>query len=121
MLINDFFTVSDLNNSEGTIEATVQLNASHKIFDGHFPENPVTPGVVQIQMVKEILEKALEKEWTLKEVGRCKFLAILNPKEDAEITITIKHNKEDEVLKVSASGVSKDKATTFFKFTARYA
>ena len=66
MLINDFFTISELTNSEDTIESKVQLNASHKIFDGHFPGNPVTPGVVQIQIVKELLEKALEKEYVLK-------------------------------------------------------
>ena len=121
MLINDFFTITQLNNTEGAIDSTVQLNASHKIFDGHFPENPVTPGVVQIQMVKEILEKALEKEYTLKEVGRCKFMAVLNPNEDKEIDITIKHSIEEGVLKISAAGTSKDKNNTFFKFNAKYA
>ena len=121
MLINDFFTINSINNTEGTIEAIIQLNASHRIFDGHFPENPVTPGVVQIQIVKELLEEALDRTCTLKEVGRCKFLAILNPNEDKEIDVTIKHSIEEGILKVSAAGVSKDKATTFFKFTARYA
>ena len=120
MLINDFFTIVELNNSEGIIESAVQLNAAHKIFDGHFPENPVTPGVVQIQMVKEILEKALERECLLKEVGRCKFLAILDPNKDGEIDFAIKYSEEDDVLKISAQGISKDKSTTFFKVTAKY-
>jgi 3-hydroxyacyl-[acyl-carrier-protein] dehydratase len=121
MLINDFYTITQLNNIEDTIEATIQLNPSHKIFDGHFPNNPVTPGVVQIQIVKELLEKALEKECVLKEVGRCKFLAILNPNKDSEIDIVIKHSIDEGLLKVSAAGSSKDKSTTFFKFTAKYA
>ena len=121
MLINDFFSINSIKILEETIEANTRLNASHRIFNGHFPENPVTPGVVQIQMVKEILENALEKECALKEVGRCKFLAILNPNENSVITITIKYSVEDDVLKVSAQGSSLDKATTFFKFTAKYA
>lgn len=121
MLINDFFTIIQLNNVDDTIEATIQLNASHKIFDGHFPKNPITPGVVQIQIIKELLEKALEKECILKEVGRCKFMAILNPNEDNEIDILIKHSTEEGIIKISAAGISKDKSTTFFKFTAKYA
>ncbi|MBL4594304.1 MAG: 3-hydroxyacyl-ACP dehydratase [Flavobacteriales bacterium] len=121
MLINDFFTITELKNIDGTINATIKLNASHKIFDGHFPENPITPGVVQIQIIKELLDKVLERECTLKEIGRCKFLAILNPNEDGEVDITIKHSQEDDVLKISAQGSSTDKNTTFFKFSAKYA
>ena len=121
MLINDFFTISSIDNTDETIDATIQLNASHKIFDGHFPQNPVTPGVVQIQIVKEILKNVLQRECTLNEVGRCKFLAILNPNEDKEIAITVKYANEEGIIKVSAAGTSLDKSTTFFKFTAKYA
>ncbi len=121
MLINDFFNIIALNDVEGTIESKIQINPTHKIFDGHFPDTPVTPGVVQIQIVKELLEKALERECILKEVGRCKFMAILNPNENNEIDVTIKHEQEDDVLKISAQGTSMDKNTTFFKFTAKYA
>ena len=121
MLINDFFTISDVNNEEGTIEAKIQLNASHQIFEGHFPENPVTPGVVQIQIVKEIIESVLERTCLLKEMGRCKFMAILNPNENKEINIVLKHSIEDDILKISAQGSSIDKSVTFFKFNAKYA
>lgn len=121
MLIDDFFTINSINNNEGTIEATIQFNASHHIFNGHFPNNPVTPGVVQIQIVKELLEKSLKRTCFLKEVGRCKFMAVLNPNENNEIIVIIKHNLEDDALKIAAHGCSIDKNTTFFKFTAKYA
>lgn len=122
MLINDFFHIIETKKTEGSILSTIKLNASHQIFDGHFPNNPVTPGVVQLQIVKEILEKSLNKECLLKEVGRCKFMAILNPNEDNEIDIKIDYSTADaEMMKVSAQGISKDKSQTFFKFTAKYA
>jgi len=121
MLINDFFTIIHRNNSNGIIEATIKINSSHKIFDGHFPENPITPGVVQIQLIKEILEIELTKKWKLQSIGRCKFMAILNPNKDSEIVITIKHKIEEGVLTISTQGSSRDKSTTFFKFTAKYA
>jgi len=121
MLINDFFKIINIEHSEGSIHSMIQLNASHKIFEGHFPNNPVTPGVVQLQIVKEILEQALDKKCLLKEVGRCKFLAILNPNNTPEIMISIDYSvSEDEMLKVSAQGSLKDESQTFFKFNAKY-
>ena len=89
---------------------------------GIFPDNPVTPGVVQIQIVKEVLEKALNKTCVLKEVGRCKFLAILNPNDTPEIDVKINYSTADDgMMKVTAQGKLKDESQTFFKFNAKYA
>ena len=66
MLINDFFKVLESNNTDNTLVSLVKINAQHTIFDGHFPNNPVTPGVVQLQMVKELLEQNLNKNLALK-------------------------------------------------------
>jgi 3-hydroxyacyl-[acyl-carrier-protein] dehydratase len=122
MLINDFFNLINIESSESSIVSTIKLNASHTIFDGHFPNNPVTPGVVQLQIVKELLENGLNRTCLLKEVGRCKFLAILNPNDTPEILITINFTIiEDDMVKVSASGGTADGSQTFFKFTAKYA
>ena len=122
MLINDFFNVINIESRDDAIVSSIKLNADHKIFEGHFPNNPITPGVVQLQIVKELLEKGLNRECILKEVGRCKFLAILNPNDTPEILINIKFSiEEDDIVKVSASGGTADSSQTFFKFTARYA
>jgi 3-hydroxyacyl-[acyl-carrier-protein] dehydratase len=121
MLINDFFNIIKIENTDKSILSSIQLNASHQIFKGHFPDNPVTPGVVQLQIIKEILEKALGKECLLKEVGRCKFMAVLNPNEHPEILIKIDYQLDAQTLKVSAMGSSLEKDQVFFKFNARYA
>ena len=56
MLLGDFFEISDINNAEnGSIEALIKINKDHAIFNGHFPEFPIVPGVCMIQMVKEIV------------------------------------------------------------------
>ena len=122
MLINNFFTITTLEQKDGVIFSILKINASHQIFEGHFPNNPITPGVVQIQMVKELLEKAFDKTLFLKEIGRCKFLAILNPNETPEININIAYTiEEDNTIKVIAQGSSTDGNYTFFKFNAKYA
>lgn len=120
MLINSFFNITSVESSSETIVAKITLDASHIIFKGHFPNNPITPGVVQLQIVKEILEQVIGKKLQLKEVGRCKFLAILNPIEFPEILIRIDFQLEDGTYKVSAQGITIDESKTFFKFTAKY-
>ena len=65
MLLNDFFTISDKVTSETEIWAELFINANHKIFEGHFPIQPVVPGVCMMQMVKEILEQVIGKETNL--------------------------------------------------------
>lgn len=118
MLLNDFFTIADINASAEQLVVPVGLNAQHKIFDGHFPGNPVTPGVVQLQMVKEILEVHFKKELGLKIISKCKFLNILNPTNTPTITITIDFTVVDAQIKMNAVGAFEE--TSFFKFSAVY-
>lgn len=118
MLINDFFKITDSTNAVGKLSSRIKLNAKHKIFGGHFPGNPVTPGVVQIQIVKEILENHFNKELALKTMSRCKFLRILNPNETPELFINLEISETEGVIKINAVG--QEQENTFFKFSATY-
>ena len=48
---NNFYTVKSEDLSESTANFNIELNGDHKIFEGHFPDNPITPGVVQMEIV----------------------------------------------------------------------
>lgn len=118
MLISDLFTFLSVSYEEGMLEASIKINPAHGLFKGHFPNQPVTPGVVQVQLVKELLESQLNKKLELKTLGRCKFLAVLDPNHTPEIDVLIKVSEADGVVKVNAS--AKKEETTFFKFSASY-
>ena len=45
------FEIRDLAGA--TVEANYYLNEDHPIFAGHFPGNPILPGVVQIEMIAQ--------------------------------------------------------------------
>lgn len=57
MLIDSLFTIKEIKIAEESILSIVSVDAGHKIFEGHFPGQPVLPGVCQIQLIKELLEK----------------------------------------------------------------
>ena len=91
MLLNDFFTISDKVTSATEIWAELFINANHKIFEGHFPNQPVVPGVCMMQMIKEILEEVLGKETNLVSAAELKFLAVINPQENNLIHASINY------------------------------
>jgi len=95
MLVNDFFTISKLEEEGFEIRAELVINANHKIFEGHFPGHPVVPGVCMMQMVKEIIERVVAEKTNLVRAGEMKFLAIINPKENNMIRATLKYNIEE--------------------------
>ncbi len=118
MLLNDFFYVVEEAVTPERIVATIKLNSSHQIYLAHFPGNPVTPGVVQIQIVKEILQAAFNKKLQLLSMSRCKFLSILNPVATPTIIIEADIAKEEGKIKVNAAG--RNNETTYFKLSAVY-
>jgi 3-hydroxyacyl-[acyl-carrier-protein] dehydratase len=120
MLLKDkFYTISSLNEENGTIQAAISIDPKHEIFEGHFPGNPVTPGVVQMEIIKELLSTHFNRPLHLKNMSNCKFLAILNPNDTPDIVVklTLLPNEADTV---KISGVISSEANTFLKIQAEY-
>lgn len=119
MLKDDFYTISSIERIEDRKLGTVHLNSAHPIFDGHFPDIPIVPGVVLMQMVKEIIESELGFQLCLVEAKNVKFLDFINPQEkiDLDFEIVIK-STESDLIKVQAT-ISSQKAN-HFKLSANY-
>ncbi len=113
------YLIRSMDEREGGFSATVHLNASHDVFKGHFPGNPVTPGVVQLEMIRELLSLYLKKEVSLSTMSSCKFLAILNPENVNDIEVIVQSTlSESGMWKVTAS--VQDQATIYLKVAAEY-
>lgn len=115
---NDFYRITSTSDHDGQDVFSIELNPNHHIFEGHFPDNPVTPGVVQMEIVKEMLEEKMGKRYRLSTLGNSKFLAILNPASDAVVDVVLKITEDEEALKLTA--VIKNEDNTFLKMNASY-
>ncbi len=109
MLIEGLYTVKSFEPNENGVKATIHLNKEHAIFKGHFPGNPVMPGVCMIQIIKELTEKLVKKELFLSVSSNIKFMAIINPEKNDTLVLNLTVSTIDEVVKV--------KNTTFFEDT----
>ncbi len=100
MLIKELYSIQSFTETDGAVEAVVKLNKNHEVFQGHFPGNPIMPGVCTIQLVKELTEKALGKALFLSVVSNVKFMAIINPEKNETIQVVLNISEEEGAVKV---------------------
>lgn len=104
MLKNDFYTISSVQKENNSFKIMLELNAMHKIFEGHFPGQPVVPGACMLQMVKEITELILNKKIRLTKADNLKFLLLTNPNEHRTLQMSLTFNiSENGIASVSAN------------------
>lgn len=103
MLIPHFYSVKEFNFTDNQLKAVIELNPEHDVFKGHFPNNPVTPGVCMLQILKELTEQATNTNLFIKECSNVKFMALINPEVNAVLAITIDINQVEEKFKIKAS------------------
>ena len=115
ILAGDFYTVVNTIAEAEKIEATLKINPDHEIFQGHFPGQPVVPGVCMMQIVKETLETATSRSLRLHTGLDLKFLSVIDPTKNNTVHLETSYS-------VLASGDINVTArlflaeTTFFKF-----
>ncbi len=126
MLKNNLYQVSSINflpqDQEGTgiskYSVSLRLESSHDIFKGHFPGNPVLPGVCQVEMVRELAEEILGSRLLLPQASQIKYLSLINPMINPLLWVSLKFSPmgQDE-FDVSAEVTSGD--LVFMKMKGR--
>ncbi|MCX8534470.1 3-hydroxyacyl-ACP dehydratase [Chryseobacterium luquanense] len=105
-ILTDFYTLEGNEKSEnGSFTARITLNQNHEIFNGHFPGNPVTPGVCMMQIVKELTEEFTGNKLFLKSASNVKFMAIINPFETPNLTMQLDIKEIENEVKVKNTTV----------------
>ena len=116
MLINDFYTFHDSLCGANEFSCRVVFNDAHAIFKGHFPGQPVVPGVCMIEMARELLQAQTGKRLMLHDARNVKFLQFITPAMQplAHITWT----ESGAILNLTA--VLKHEGTVLFKLDASF-
>lgn len=114
--MNDFYTYRDAHKENDSFTCKVTFNSAHDIFKGHFPGQPVVPGVCMMEMVKEFFQQALGKKVWLRNAGNVKFLQLITP--DVQPYININWKESESGYNVSAS--FKNDASDLFKLQGNF-
>ena len=111
MLLKDFYKLISLekNDSQKNL-AIIFVNEKHEVFKGHFPENPIMPGVCMMQIIKELTEQITESSLIMQSLTNVKFMALINPEVNPELRLELDITTTNE-------GLIKVKNTTYFNET----
>jgi 3-hydroxyacyl-[acyl-carrier-protein] dehydratase len=91
LLLNNLYIIQSLSENDHQIQATIKLAADHAIFKGHFPGQPVLPGVCMMEMVAEITGDHLKKSLRISGGPLIKFLRMIDPQINPVISLEIKY------------------------------
>ena len=111
MVLKDFYKIlSEEKISDSKYSITILVNEKHEVFKGHFPGNPIMPGVCMIQIIKELTEKITNETLMIQTLANVKFMALINPETNPELRLELDITMtEDNLVKV--------KNTTYFNET----
>ncbi len=108
------FTIEMISQEGSTATFKATLEPSHRIFEGHFPDTPVVPGVCSMAMIKSCCAMVLGREPRYDTIKEVKFLAMILPSECRELMVKIEFR---EAMSISAV-VSNVEATPMIKLRA---
>ena len=117
-LLGDFFNVLETSVGANGFSTVIELNPRHIVYTGHFPGHPVTPGVIQMQIVHELLESHFGKKLTLHTMPYCKFLKVLDPNETPQLAVHTEFIGTHDLLNIKAWG--EIDSVVFFRLNATY-
>lgn len=118
MLIKDFYKVLSLNQEGDQVQVQIFVNKDHAIFKGHFPGNPVMPGVCIMQIIKELTEQVVDNDLFMFKANNIKFKSIINPELHPTLDLQLKITEEEDFIKVK--NTTKFAETVALQLSATY-
>lgn len=99
MLLKDFYKILSLEKTDAQkYLAVIMINEKHDVFKGHFPGNPIMPGVCMMQIIKELTEEITQFPLMLQTLSNVKFMALINPDEMPKLRLELDVTITDEDL-----------------------
>ncbi|NOY49648.1 MAG: 3-hydroxyacyl-ACP dehydratase [Chlorobi bacterium] len=89
MLIENFYKTLDSSRSERGYVFNIKLKPGHEVYKGHFPDQPVVPGVIQLQIIKELLEGQKQLSLFMDSIVQVKYLRPILPDEDTLLKLEV--------------------------------
>jgi 3-hydroxyacyl-[acyl-carrier-protein] dehydratase len=114
LLLNDLYFIETVTKNDRRFEVHVRLDPAHAIFSGHFPGQPVLPGVCMLEMICEITGIQLKSKFRIVGSRVIKFLNMVDPNKTPLIRIDIDISENQKPVELT--GKIYDSATVFMKY-----
>lgn len=110
MLVSNYYKIDRRECTDNVHRFFISLCPDCEVYKGHFPGTPVSPGVCNIQMVKECAEGVVGKQLLMNNLQLCRLTTLVTPIEHPQVEVVLSIEQTDDVYKLKASiGKGEDK------------
>jgi 3-hydroxyacyl-[acyl-carrier-protein] dehydratase len=81
--------------SQDVFFSTREFSRDSLWFSGHFPDNPILPGIAQLSIVLDMIQQTTTEKLSIQEFKRVKFKQIIRPDDPLEIQ-AVRSQKEPD-------------------------
>ena len=74
-------------SDEGEISADIKIKPDSPWFSGHFPGDPILPGIAQLAMVFDAIKHRIHDDLKISVVRRVRFKQVVKPKDELTLTV----------------------------------
>jgi 3-hydroxyacyl-[acyl-carrier-protein] dehydratase len=108
-----------VHKPEASVAARVTFDPAHPVYQGHFPGQPVTPGVCIVGMLRDLMQQALKRQLIMSEARMVKFHNPLKPIAGLEVSVNITYRYVD-ADSFAIKATVRDEEITFCSLNAQY-
>jgi len=114
----NIYSVLEIEKTSEGANYLIEIDFSQPIFQGHFPNKAVLPGVIMCDIIRYQASELLEKKLYLYSAKNIKFSRMIIPSNDNKYNIKLisykKHNQYDIKATISKND------EIYFKINAKY-
>lgn len=96
------------------LSASVTIDKDDPWFSGHFPENPILPGIAQLKLVVDLISRCAESKLQVTGLSRIKFRKIITPGELLDIRVNCVKTNEQYSFQITSGSDDVCSGKVFF-------
>ncbi len=86
----------------------LKMKDEHVVYPGHFPGQPITPGVLTMQMVRDCVNLLLDRQLHYTTVKNCRFVAMVRPGDKLRLNLQTEVTGDSVVVKAVLAGADSE-------------
>ena len=102
-LLNYYYRINHLELTGNGGEVEIQILPNCPVFQGHFPGNPICPGVCNVEVIRECACLLTHQNLTIVRIKQCRFVNVLTPKSNEKLLVQVVTSPNQESVCVEAT------------------
>lgn len=112
------YSVLEIEKTSEGANYLIEIDFSHPIFQGHFPNKAILPGVIMSDIIRSQASELLEKKLYLYSAKNIKFSKMITPSKNNKYNIKLISHKKHNQYDIKATISKNDEI--YFKINAKY-